>query len=571
MGVCKRVLESLRVALLAIVRTFWIFCESSSLHGLRYIAGSGREGFLLRFVWSVFSLVGLGFTVTLGYSAWEQFRTNPTLTTIETTTFPVSMIPFPSVTLCNINKIHSAKAKELSQQLIDLGMSENDTVDLLGALPRLHDYRPVSDRVLELEQFLLSKGYDAERLAFEVAPPCETMMVDCFWLMQPVPCAKVFRRTKIFAGYCCSYNADQFLEPINTRAGDRDSSESLYVTGIGKGEGLSVLVDIGESYYTGPHRFTHGVKVFVHQSFDIPDASDYTAIVQRGVETDVSVLPVIISASPAMRAMPVERRGCAFDGEKTITTALRYTHSNCMNECEQRHWQRVCQCVPLFKQIVELQVLRVPVCGFRDLPCLLQEKEHTLFTSESENVTTPSLSVWKNVKCHCFPSCTIEKNEVLSISNSIAYTEGDMFAPGINFSAYGLLHVHFRSTNCLKYRREPFLTWQSLVATFGGIFGLCMGGSILSVLEMLYHCGITPFVVYGGLRRRLTNKAAPQAVVHISYLDFPGRVPIGYFRRNEVMARELQNARPGWWLAKDLHTVSKQWPKRYTDEFNLMA
>ncbi|XP_052859746.1 sodium channel protein Nach-like [Anopheles cruzii] len=412
---------------MAIVRTFWIFCESSSLHGLRYIA------------------------------AWEQFRTNPTLTTIETTTFPVSMIPFPSVTLCNINKIHSAKAKELSQQLIDLGMSENDTVDLLGALPRLHDYRPVSDRVLELEQFLLSKGYDAERLAFEVAPPCETMMADCFWLTQPVPCAKVFRRTKIFAGYCCSYNVDQFLEPINTRAGDRDASESLYVTGIGKGEGLSVLVDIGESYYTAPHRFTYGVKVFVHQSFDIPDASDYTAIVQR---------------------------------------ALRYTHSNCMNECEQRHWHRVCNCVPLFKQIVELQVLRVPVCGFRDLPCLLQEKEHTLFTSESENVTTPSLSVWKNVKCHCFPSCTIEKNEVLSISNSIAYTEGDMFAPGINFSAYGLLHVHFRSTNCLKYRREPYLTWQSLVATFGGIFGLCMGGSILSVLELLYHCGITPFVVY---------------------------------------------------------------------------
>uniref|UniRef100_A0A182FFS7 Uncharacterized protein n=1 Tax=Anopheles albimanus TaxID=7167 RepID=A0A182FFS7_ANOAL len=522
----RTVVESLRLASLAIVQAFWIFCENSSLHGLRYIGRSGasRANHLLRLVWGLFSLVGLGFTLMLTFSAWEQFRSNPTLTTIETTTFPVSMIPFPSVTLCNINKIHAGKAKELSQRLIDLGLSDNDTQELLYALPRLNDYRPVAERILRIENFLRSKGYDTERLAYEVAPTCESMLVHCFWLMQPVACSKMFRRTKIYTGYCCSFNADPFLEPVNTRSKERNPPKSIYVTGIGKGEGLSVLLDIGEAYYTATNRFTYGIEVFVHQSFDFPDASDYTAIVERGMETDVSALPIIVSASPALRDVPINIRGCAFNDEGNMTEALPYTFSNCMIECEQRYIAKFCKCIPLFKQVDELQaILQVPVCGFHDLPCLMDVK-------------------------------------------------GQCAGPELNFSAYGSLHVHFRSTNCLKYRREPFLTWKTLVATFGGIFGLCMGGSILSLVEMLYHFGITPFVVYNELRKKLLTTAVAAAPNDtVAPLDFPRRPPIGYFRRSEVLARESR-AQTGWWdTTEQKRTLSQRWKQRYVDEFNLMA
>ncbi|XP_049542724.1 sodium channel protein Nach-like [Anopheles darlingi] len=574
----RTVIESLRLASLAIVQAFWIFCENSSLHGLRYIGRSGasRANYLLRLVWGLFSLVGLGFTLMLTLSAWEQFRSNPTLTTIETTTFPVSMIPFPSVTLCNINKIHSGKAKELSNRLIELGLSDNDTQDLLYALPRLNDYRPVAERMLRIENFLRAKGYDTERLAFEVAPTCESMLVHCFWLMQPVPCSKLFRRTKMYAGYCCSFNVDSFLEPASTRSKERSPSKNIYVTGIGKGEGLSVLLDIGEAYYTASNRFTYGIEVFVHQSFDFPDASDYTAIVQRGMETDVSALPVIVSASPALRDVPLNIRGCAFSDEGNMTEALPYTFSNCMIECEQRYIAKICKCIPLFKQVVELQaILQVPICGFHDLPCLTDVKEHTLFTSEAVNVTTQANYIWTNVKCRCYPACTVEKNDLLSITNTIANPRKDQFIPELNFSAYGSLHVHFRSTNCLKYRREPFLTWKTLVATFGGIFGLCMGGSILSLVEMLYHFGITPFVVYSELRKKILTTAVAAATPNdaVASLDYPRRPPIGYFRRSKVMAREMgASVRAGWLESTDQkRTLSQRWKQRYIDEFNMMA
>ncbi|KFB51117.1 AGAP006703-PA-like protein [Anopheles sinensis] len=514
----------LRLAAMTFLQTFWVFCENSSLHGLRYIGRSNatRANLLLRFVWSLVALVSLGFTLMLASSAWDQFRSNPTLTTIETTTYPVSLIPFPSVTLCNINKINSAKAMEMSQMLINLGMAENDTIDLIASLQRLNDYRPIDERMLQMELFLYNKGYRVEQLAYELAPPCETMVALCFWLMEPVPCAQLFRRTKIFAGYCCSFNADGFLEPADSRRPNH-TAKSIHVNGIGKGEGLTVVVDIGEANYTPSHRFTYGIEVFIHRSYDFPDYSDYTTVIQRGWETDVSVLPTIVSASPSLRSVPIERRGCAFSDEGNMSTTLPYTYSNCMNECEQRYVAEVCKCIPLFREIVELQVkFKVPICGFRDIGCLQKIKR------------------------------TYHRT------------------PEFNFTSHGLLHVHFRSTNCLKYRREPFVTWQTLVATFGGIFGLCMGGSILSLVEMIYHFGITPFIVYQELKEKLLLRCKPNPLP-VTHVPFPRRPPMGHFRRNEVIARAMmEDGSTPKGFDKKKYINTPYWRKSYVDELKII-
>ncbi|XP_053663720.1 sodium channel protein Nach-like [Anopheles marshallii] len=566
------VLAALRQASLTVVETFWIFCENSSLHGLRYIGPNKaiRGNILLRFVWSVIAMVSLGFTLLLANSAWDQFRSNPTLTTIETTSYPVSLIAFPSVTLCNINKIHSSKAVELGKQLMELGIPLNDTTDVLYSLPRLNDYRPIDQRIIAIEQLLASKGYDTERLSFEVAPPCETMMIHCFWLMKPVQCRTLFRRTKIFAGYCCSFNADRFLEPNFTRSQDALPQDSIHVTGIGKGEGLSVLMDIGESYYMASNRFSYGIEVYVHRSFDFPDYSDYTTVVQRGTETDVSILPTMVTASPALRNIPLEMRGCAFADEGNITTSVPYTYSNCMNECEMRYIATACRCIPLFRQTVELQaMLQVPICGFRELACLLDLKERVSFTSAQVGNMAGSESKRSNIKCHCYPSCTLEKNEVHTITNTISKPQNDYYTPEFNFSAYGVLHVHFRSTNCLKYRREPFVTWQTLVATFGGILGLCFGGSILSLIEAVFLFGVIPFTVFKAMKNK--SKAHPSPTVNaISYVNYPRHQPLGYFRRKEVMARAINNAGAMWGTGKSMPSDNRRWKQHYIDELRII-
>ena len=40
------------------------------------------------------------------------------------------------------------------------------------------------------------------------------------------------------------------------------------------------------------------------------------------------------------------------------------------------------------------------------------------------------------------------------------------------------------------------MDWGALVANFGGVFGLFMGGSILSVVEIVYYFSIKLFAIY---------------------------------------------------------------------------
>lgn len=48
------------------------------------------------------------------------------------------------------------------------------------------------------------------------------------------------------------------------------------------------------------------------------------------------------------------------------------------------------------------------------------------------------------------------------------------------------VNVYFRELTCTKYRRDIYMTWDSLFSQFGGIFGLCLGGSLLTIVELLY-------------------------------------------------------------------------------------
>lgn len=76
-----------------------------------------------------------------------------------------------------------------------------------------------------------------------------------------------------------------------------------------------------------------------------------------------------------------------------------------------------------------------------------------------------------------------------------------------NLSGYLSMRVYYKEVTCFKYSRDIISTWDALVcecmsiaiyyvyvaliyalfsATFGGIVGLCLGGSIISIIEFVY-------------------------------------------------------------------------------------
>ena len=63
--------------------------------------------------------------------------------------------------------------------------------------------------------------------------------------------------------------------------------------------------------------------------------------------------------------------------------------------------------------------------------------------------------------------------------------------------------VYFRDLTVIRYRRDMYMTWDALFASFGGIFGLCLGGSILSLVELGYFFTVRLLVT---IYRKLTDR-----------------------------------------------------------------
>jgi hypothetical protein len=75
-----------------------------------YIFFKENKYVILRIVWSCIYIIFIVLTIGLVLSLWQEFLTNPTVTTLESTYLPVNKIPYPGIAICNMNKISKKKA-----------------------------------------------------------------------------------------------------------------------------------------------------------------------------------------------------------------------------------------------------------------------------------------------------------------------------------------------------------------------------------------------------------------------------------------------------------------------------
>ncbi len=49
-----------------------------------------------------------------------------------------------------------------------------------------------------------------------------------------------------------------------------------------------------------------------------------------------------------------------------------------------------------------------------------------------------------------------------------------------------MVHVFFRDLKVFKYHTDELFSWENILASFGGLIGLCTGFSFLSAAELAY-------------------------------------------------------------------------------------
>lgn len=89
------------------------FCKVTSLHGYVHTVNKEYNAFE-RYLWIILSFLALIAAIILLWISWNWNLETPTTTVIESTNYPTYNLPFPSVTICNMNKISKSAALEIA-------------------------------------------------------------------------------------------------------------------------------------------------------------------------------------------------------------------------------------------------------------------------------------------------------------------------------------------------------------------------------------------------------------------------------------------------------------------------
>lgn len=113
----------------ALAQTTMDFCRETTLHGIKHVVvdiqqlGSSYSRqkriskLLSLIIWISACVMGAVFAIVLMGLIWDRFQTTPTITTVETNNYPIWNVPFPAVTICNINKVYAPATKNITEKL----------------------------------------------------------------------------------------------------------------------------------------------------------------------------------------------------------------------------------------------------------------------------------------------------------------------------------------------------------------------------------------------------------------------------------------------------------------------
>lgn len=98
-----------------IFQQFENYCDKSTLHGLRYV-GDTSLSIVERFFWCIAFCSAFGFACYYITNIFEKWNTNPVLVAFNPTDATFNDIPFPAITICNMNQAKREEAEKILRE-----------------------------------------------------------------------------------------------------------------------------------------------------------------------------------------------------------------------------------------------------------------------------------------------------------------------------------------------------------------------------------------------------------------------------------------------------------------------
>ncbi|XP_039306787.1 pickpocket protein 28 [Solenopsis invicta] len=489
---------------------FYDYCKNTNLHGFRYI-NIDESSIVEKVFWLVVCLLSIMFCVLLMMRLWANYSKNPIITSIYPSN-PIWDIPFPAVTICNNNKVYRPQADLIAKYLYTNGFTADDSDKFFSSLMKLIRPNKISLDNVTARELLDNLGVTVEALMEQLMQPCSALLLRCAWVGKIYDCGKIFKTIKSKEGFCCAFNSHYDVNSDYTKKKKQEifgtssmqahstfrriilriflslsrrsidstdfnvTSDSLpgvhkilNAPGSGRDVGLAVALNIEPDMYKATTRPYVGASIMIHDPIDFPDIGAHIASVPPGHVLTISVAGTFIKSMESLRGIPQEKRSCYFDNE--ILGETHYSYQSCISECIAERTYNLCGCLPFYYPETNK---RGRTCYLPDINCLLRVRK-----------LIPEYM--KSSTCKCLPQCTDMMYDIFpeDIKMDDVGFDSDL-THGFNINNVSFVYVFFGDVSYIEYRKESIISWDSLLASFGGMFGLCLGGSMLSVIELVY-------------------------------------------------------------------------------------
>ncbi|KAL0131219.1 hypothetical protein PUN28_002644 [Cardiocondyla obscurior] len=471
------------------------YCSYSTLHGLRYVGDSGLS-IIERIFWMISFTTALAVAIYYICFLYQKWMGAPIIISLSPDPISLNEFPFPSVTVCNMNKMKKTEAKRIERG------SDNLDKLLMEDICNSESNVTYEEHAVNWDRML--------RFMINVSQPCTDMLHYCLWHGNQTECDRIFNPTMTDEGICCNfnsvtkkhlfYNAREWPDLNITYPSESvdwnaekgyDASMPADVIpwrpyGAGLIYGLTLVLDVDIDEYYCSSTVGAGFKMLLHNPVETPKIADFSFVITPGEESRVIIRPRISSANPAIISIPLKKRKCFFTTERKLRYYRTYTQRNCILECEANFTQQLCDCVQYYMP----KSSNTPICGKRDEQCAKRARRAMEIKLYDEDLTNP-LNVTEIPSCNCWPGC-FEINYRIELSqNKLTpnfqinkqYMKKDMIYFTENMA---VVHLFFVDSQFTKYVKNELFGFIELLSSTGGLLSLFMGFSFLSFMEILY-------------------------------------------------------------------------------------
>ncbi|XP_077301154.1 pickpocket protein 28-like [Arctopsyche grandis] len=353
----------------------------STFHGLQYLGTNNKKNNrLTRIGWAITIIASCIACVWICIVIRRKFNNNHTITSVVSHTYDISKIPFPSIAICNVNKVSKSKFQHFKNILLQNNVSEEEADAFGKSLSSLltfstFDYHMYNNNTYEHIFDILQKyNYPVDILMKELQQDCKNLLVACYMRSKPINCSQYFEMIQTSEGYCCAFNYKGIKHLLD---GDYTNNsevkrEPFYVRGYQIFGGINVVFEVDKNDYLSPTKPIYGSSVLISGPIDYPDITSKSITIEYNQLIKIEVTPALVESASDLLHLDQDDRNCwMFD--EVISMDEFYSFQTCMTRCRASAIYERCGCIPFYYPDFGYDLRRK--CRLIDNQCLRSNQE----------------------------------------------------------------------------------------------------------------------------------------------------------------------------------------------------